>query len=104
MICTLGSARCNSATPRSVTATPCSLSVRRSGSFHSCPVWKYYPTGWDQISGNDVSTMAVDNTGSLYILSFVNHGVWEYTDSGWVEIATNISSLSTSPSGSLVYS
>jgi hypothetical protein len=49
-----------------------------------------------------VEAMIVDNTDTLYVLSFVNHGVWKYTGTGWLKVASNVSAISIAQDGSLV--
>jgi hypothetical protein len=48
--------------------------------------------------------MVVDNTGSLYVLSSVNHGVWRYDAvQGWVNVFPGgITSIGLDTTGALV--
>jgi hypothetical protein len=62
------------------------------------------PITYARVTIDDVQNMAVDNTGSLYALSFANHGVWRFsTDQTWTNVAPgdDVQSMAVDKTGSL---
>jgi hypothetical protein len=64
-------------------------------SFANHGVWKYLgtpstPNNWQNVApADDIASMAVDGTGSLYVLNFAKQCVWKYlgTPGNWQNVA-----------------